>query len=124
MSPPANTIQNTRAPFSPDRPEERRKRGRIRTPALVRIRKVGAGHDEDVTSVIDNLSAGGFYLRLRQLVEPGERLSALIRFAADRGETAGSAEARIAVRGQVLRVEDLGAGAYGVAVRIDRYKFL
>ena len=85
---------------------------------------VGAGHGADVTSVIDNLSAGGFYLRLRQRVEPGEHLSDLIRFAGDHGETAGSAEARIAVRGHVLRVENLGAGTYGVAVRINRYKFL
>jgi len=110
--------------LSPDALEERRRTGRIQTPVPVRIRKVGVGHGADVTTVIDNLSAGGFYLRLRRRVEPGERLSALIRFAADRGETAGSAEARIAVRGHVLRVESLGAGAYGVAVRIDRYKFL
>lgn len=120
----ATTIQNPLAPFSVDRPKERRRTGRIRTPALVRIRKVGAGHDADLTCVIDNLGAGGFYVRLRQGVEPGERLSALIRFAAERGEADGSAEVRIAVRGRVLRVENLGAGAYGVAVRIGRYKFL
>lgn len=120
----ATSIQNPRAPFSLERPKERRKTGRIQTPALVRIRKVGARHDNDLTSVVDNLSAGGFYVRLRQGVEPGERLSVLIRFAAERGEADGSSEVRIAVRGRVLRVENLGAGAYGVAVRIGRYKFL
>ena len=121
---PSTTDQRLRVASSPNVPKERRRTGRIQTPVPVRIRKVGAGHGADVTSVIDNLSAGGFYLRLRERVEPGERLSALIRFAADRGEAAGSAGARIAVRGCVLRVENLGAGAYGVAVRIDRYKFL
>ena len=121
---PSTTNQRPRVAFSPDVPKERRRTGRIQTPVPVRIRKVGAGHGADVTSVIDNLSAGGFYLRLRQRVEPGERLSAFIRFATDRGETAGPSVARIAVRGYVLRVEDLGAGAYGVAVRINRYKFL
>lgn len=120
----ATTIQNPRAAFSLDGQKERRKTWRIRTPALVRIRRVGAGHDEDLTSVVDNLSAGGFYVRLRQGVEPGERLSVLIRFAAERGEAEGSSEVRIAVRGRALRVENLGAGAYGVAVRIGRYKFL
>ena len=104
--------------------EERRRTGRIQTPVPIRIRKVGAGHGADVTSVVDNLGAGGFYVRLRQKVEPGEYLCALIRFAADRGEKAGSAEARIAVRGCVLRAENLGAGTYGVAVKISRYKFL
>ena len=120
----STTSQRLRADFSLDVSKERRQTGRIQTPVPVRIRKVGAGHGADMTSVIDNLSAGGFYLRLRQSVEPGERLSALIRFAADHGETDGSAEARIAVRGRVLRVDHLGAGAYGVAVRINRYKFL
>ena len=120
----STTSQRLPAVFSLDVSKERRQTGRIQTPVPVRIRKVGAGHGEDMTSVIDNLSAGGFYLRLRQSVEPGERLSALIRFAADHGETDGSAEARIAVRGRVLRVDNLGAGAYGVAVRINRYKFL
>ena len=121
---PSMTIQQPRAAFSTEGPRERRGTGRIRTPVLVRIRKVGAGHASDVTSVIDNLGAGGFYVRLRQRVEPGERLAALIRFAPDRGETVAPSEARIAVRGHVLRVENLGAGAYGVAVRISRYKFL
>ena len=121
---PSTTSQRPRGASSPDVPEERRRTGRIQTPVPVRIRKVGAGHGADVTSVIDNLGAGGFYVRLRQRVEPGERLSALIRFAAERGETDGSSEVRIAVRGRVLRVENLGAGAYGVAVKIGRYKFL
>ena len=120
---PSMTIQKLRVPLI-DRLKERRETGRIQTPVLVRIRKVGAGHGADIMSVIDNLGAGGFYVRLRQRVEPGERLAALIRFATEHGETAGSSQARIAVRGRVLRVENLGAGAYGVAVRISRYKFL
>ena len=121
---PSMTIQKPRVALSPKGLRERRETGRIRTPVLVRIRKVGAGHGADVISVVDNLGAGGFYVRLRQRVEPGERLSALIRFAAERGEAAPSSQARIAVRGHVLRVENLGAGAYGVAVRISRYKFM
>jgi hypothetical protein len=120
----STTTQKSRAAFSPYEMKERREKGRIQTPVLVMIRKVGAGHGADVLSVVDNLSAGGFYVRLRQTVEPGERLSALIRFAAGRREKDESSEARVAVRGRVLRVENLGAGAYGVAVRISRYKFL
>jgi hypothetical protein len=120
----STTIPKSRAVFPSYGAKERRDKGRIQTPVLVVIRKVGAGHGADITSVVDNLSAGGFYVRLRQTVEPGERVCALIRFAAARGEKHGSSEARIAVRGRVLRVENLGAGAYGVAVRISRYKFI
>ena len=101
---------------------DRREMPRIRTPALVRLRRVGAGHGADVTSIIDNVGAGGFYVRLMQRPEPGTRLNALIKFVTGSGDTKGTA--RLAVRGSVLRVEELSGGVYGVAVSIRRYKFV
>lgn len=83
---------------------------------------VGGGHDADVTSVVDNLGAGGFYVRVPRRFEPGARLSALFRFTADSVET--KYVARLAVRGCVLRVEELPGSVYGVAVSICQYKFV
>ena len=119
---PSMTIQQPRTAFTTEGPRERRGTGRIRTPVLVRIRKVGAGHASDVTSVIDNLGAGGFYVRLMQRLEPGARLVGFIKFVNGCGEAKEAA--RVAVRGNVLRVDELPGGVYGVAVKIRQYKFV
>jgi|SRR5215213_1068436 len=101
---------------------DRREMDRIRTPAAVVLRRVGARRGEDVTSVVDNLGAGGFYVRLMRRFEPGDRLIALVKFAPGSGEAKDAA--RVAVRGSVLRVEELSGGVYGVAVKICQYKFV
>jgi len=101
---------------------DRREMPRIRTPALIRLRRVGSGHGADVSSVIDNLGAGGFYVRLMQRPELGMRLYAFIKFVTGSGDEKGAA--RLAVRGSVLRVEELSGGVYGVAVEICQYKFV
>ena len=96
---------------------------RIQTPVTVRIRRRGGGRESDVTTVVDNLGAGGFYVRLRLRVEPGEILAALIRFSsADSDESSGAL--RLAVRGRVLRVEELPGDVYGAAVGILAHKFI
>jgi len=102
--------------------KDRRGSARIRTPVPVRLRSVGGGHGADVTSVVDNIGAGGFYVRVLRRLEPGARLAALIKFAADSGEA--KRVARLAVRGCVLRVEELPGGVYGVAVKICQHKFV
>ena len=75
-----------------------------------------------MTAVIDNVGAGGFYVRLMQRLEPGTRLAALIKFVNGAGEAKSAA--RLVVRGSVLRVDELPGGVYGVAVQIRRYKFV
>ena len=116
-----NDIQ-TRAADSRGVFADRRRTERIQTPVHIRIRRPGGGHGSDVTTVVDNVGAGGFYVRLMRRYEPGAGLSALITFAADTGE-AGRV-ARLVMRGRVLRVEELPGGAYGVAVMICRHRFV
>jgi hypothetical protein len=75
-----------------------------------------------VTTLLDNVGAGGFYV-LRLRVERGETLSALIRFSSpDSDESRGAP--RLAVRGLVLRVEELPGDVYGAAVRILAHRFI
>lgn len=102
---------------------DRRKTARIQTPVPIRIRRPGAGHGSDVMTVVDNLSAGGFYVRLRLKVARGETLSALIKFSSpDSDESRGAP--RLAVRGRVLRVDKLPGDAYGAAVRVLSHRFV
>jgi len=112
----------TQAADSREKLADRRRTERIQTPIAVRIRCAGEGHGADVTTIIDNIGAGGFYVRLMRRCEPGARLSALIRFGADTGEAQGAA--RLAVLGRVLRLEEMPGGAYGVAVKITHHRFV
>ena len=65
-----------------------------------------------VHMVLDNLSAGGFYLRLARRVEHCEKLSIITQIS----------HAIIMLRGAVLRIEPQMDGAYGLAVQITQYR--
>jgi hypothetical protein len=82
-----------------------------------------SGEAFDTNTMIDNISAGGLYLRLRQQrVEPGTMLFVVIRLS-----TAPPDEVRaplIALRGRVLRAEQKPEGERGVAVQITHTRFL
>ena len=62
-------------------------------------------------AVLDNLSAAGCYLRLACQVIPDESLLVIAQIA----------QALVALRGSVLRVEPQADG-YGAAVAIEQYK--
>jgi hypothetical protein len=68
-------------------------------------------------AILSNLSAGGLYLRLGRVVEPGRRLSVLIHLATEPTEQT----ATLAVRGVVVRTEPQPNGQCGVALQFDRY---
>lgn len=68
---------------------ERRETSRILTPAPVRLRVRGARHEDDLTSVLDKVSAGGFYVGLMRRLEPGERVYAHIKFVVGSSEGKG-----------------------------------
>jgi len=77
------------------------------------VLEAGGGHKGfGVTAVLDDLSAGGFRLRLARRVERGERLLVIAQVA----------QALIALRGPVLRVEPQKDG-YCLAVAVAQYKF-
>jgi hypothetical protein len=101
---------------------ERRRTSRIRTPAALRLRWPGGGRRAEVATIIDNISAGGFSVRLMLKPQPGERVFALVEFPPV--VEGGLEGARLAVRGSVVRVEGLPGGASGVAVKIINHRFL
>jgi hypothetical protein len=65
-----------------------------------------------VHTVLDNLGADGFYLRLAQQMELGEKLLVITQVS----------QAIIMLRGAVLRIEPQKDGAYGVAACIAQYR--
>jgi hypothetical protein len=96
--------------------DDRRIKPRISNPFAVVVRGVDvSGRAFQSETVLDNLSAGGLYVRLEREVSISSRLFIVIRF---------TARLRVALSGVVLRKEPLGDGRSGVAVRIGRYRFL
>ena len=114
-------VSNSSAEQAAETPE-RRRTSRICTPAALRLRWPGAGRRAEVATIVDNISAGGFSVRLMLKPQPGARVFALIEFPPV-GES-GLEGARLAVRGSVVRVEGLPGGVSGVAVKIINHRFI
>lgn len=72
----------------------------------------GSGQKLGVYTVLDNLSAGGFYLRLAQPARAGENLLIVTQIS----------QAVIVLRGSILRVERQEDGTYGLAVAVVRHQ--
>ena len=103
--------------------EERRIKIRVAGPLPAKVRMRGRGGEVlKAESVAENISTGGFYLRLGQWVEPGTELFAVIQFS--KGLRRAGRVAQVAARGVVLRAEPAPGGDYGVAVAIKRHRFL
>lgn len=102
---------------------ERRRYPRLYQPFSVLVRGVDtSGEVFESDTVLDNVSSGGLYVRLTQRVEPGARLTAVIRFS-----TRPPCEApapRVVVRSVVVRVEPRPDGRYGVGVAFTSHRFL
>ncbi len=107
----------------PYRGHERRRQARLEDRLPARVLGVGLdGRAFDVEVCLDNLCAGGFYLRLPRRVERGAKLSTTIRFS-----TVTVAPARpkfLAVHGTVRRSEPRPDGTYGVGVEFEHHLFL
>ena len=102
---------------------ERRKKERFTAPVPVLLRGVSSeGERFEHEGVLENVSVGGFYLRLSRSVEPGASVFALIRFTA--GLPARGRGPAFAAVGRVLRVEPCPGGGLGTAVAITRHRFL
>jgi hypothetical protein len=105
-------------------PDQRlfRRHERIYEPFPVTIRSVDAsGEAFESHTVLDNFSASGFYVRLKRRVRSGAKLFAIVHVPMSPPEMPAT---RVAVRGEVLRVEPQPGGTWGVAVRFTRYRFL
>jgi hypothetical protein len=102
---------------------ERRSKPRIKGSFPTVVQGVDACNETfQVETTIDNISAGGLYLRLRQRLEPGTTLFFITSLS-----TPGSVNVsapRLALHGVVLRTELTQRGACGVAVALSNYRFL
>ncbi|HKX27186.1 MAG TPA: PilZ domain-containing protein [Blastocatellia bacterium] len=100
---------------------ERRSKQRIKNPFPALVRGLTAGGKQfELRTVLDNLSAGGLYLRLPERIETGHRLSIMIQLS--NGLTGGRPGLRVLVHGEVLRVEPQPGGIYGLAVAFKRHR--
>jgi hypothetical protein len=100
-----------------------RQPARLSAPFAVLVRGVDAGGQGfTIETVLDTLSARSFSVRIAPRLEPGAKLFALIRCATT-AEPDVSVP-RVAVRGEVVRVEAQPDGRWGLDVRFTRYRFL
>ena len=81
-----------------------------------------AGGALEVSTELDNISAGGLYLRLSQRVEPGATLLVVVHLCAAGRETRDTA--RVAIDGLVLRADAHAGGHCGLAIKITNHRFL
>jgi hypothetical protein len=102
---------------------ERRWHERICGPFLVRVRGVAAtGEIFDIVTVLDNFSAGGFYVRLKYRLAIGARLFAVVNFTTN--APCETPHLQIAVRSRIVRAELLANGRWGMGGHIIQYRFL
>jgi hypothetical protein len=101
---------------------------RRRTPRLVAsfpaavVGAGAAGGAFELSTELDNISAGGLYLRLGRRVETGATLLVVVHLCAAGRETRDTA--RVAIDGLVLRADAHAGGRYGLAIKITNHRFL
>lgn len=94
----------------------RREKTRLHGAFPVRVRGVDAsGRPFKLTSLADNVSAGGLYVQLPRAVAWGTRLFAAVRL--EQGVT-------VAARCTVQRVEDRPHGLFGLGVQFTQARLL
>ena len=92
-----------------ERREESRTGGPFPALALdlsARCKKLG------VYTVLENFSAGGFYMLLERPAEPGERLVVITQIS----------QAIVMLQGTVVRVDEKKDGTYGLGVVVKRHQ--
>jgi hypothetical protein len=102
---------------------ERRDAERIFIPFPAVVEGIDAdGNSFKVNTVLDNLSKGGLYLRMVPRVNLGSRLSVIFRLSASVESEATSA--KIAIKGEVMRIEKKVGGACGIALKYNPGRFI
>jgi hypothetical protein len=102
---------------------ERRKKPRIYTPFHARVCGVNSsGEAFEASTVLDNMSSGGLYLRVEQDVSKGTQLLVTIRLSTKRIDLVPVAN--VAVKGIVLRIEEQTNGTYGLGISIHSRRFV
>ena len=111
------------SPSADHRVADRRRKPRTHEPFGARVRGMdGRGDPFDLEAALDNLSAGGLYMRLKRHVEEGLPIFIFLQLATRlMPETKGL---RVAAHGIVVRSETQPDGACGVAMVFERYHYL
>lgn len=102
---------------------ERRIKPRIYKPFHAMVRAVNAGGEAfEVSTVLDNMSSGGLYLRVEQNVNQGAGISVIIRLSTKKVDLIPVAN--VAVEGVVVRNEAQPSGVYGLGISISNRRFV
>ena len=96
---------------------ERRSKPRVSVPFWVTVQGTDVeGVHFEVTTILDNLSAGGLYLRLARAVRVGARLLVTVHLSGREDVLPAERGLDLEVYGPVARVDSVAGGSYGVAV--------
>ena len=102
---------------------ERRKKPRIYTPFHARVSGVNSsGQAFEASTVLDNMSSGGLYLRVEHDVAQGSQVAVTIRLSTKHIDLVPVAN--VAVKGVVLRNEEQTNGTYGLGISINSRRFV
>jgi hypothetical protein len=105
------------------RGQDRRRHVRLYEAFPVYIRGIDTAYQAfESRTVLDNLSASGFFVRLPQCPGQGARVFAVVEFAS--GNVTQPHKLRIAVRARVVRIECWSDGQWGVGVVFTSHRFL
>jgi len=120
QSPAVNLPNHVAAVY--DEPE-RRSKPRIRELFPLTVHGVDAnGEAFEANGVLDNLSADGLYMKLRQCIDPGATLTIIIQFWP--APINVEVTPRVLLYGMVLRAELIPGGECGVAIKFTHHRFL
>ena len=99
---------------------ERRSKPRIQEAFPARLKGVAVdGANISAVAVVDNMSAGGLYLRGQHQLRLNSELEVVVHLFVEE-ETGSTVE----TKGTVIRVETLDDGTHGMAMRIRQHRFL
>lgn len=102
---------------------DQRAKPRISVPFSADVRgKNDMGEDFSISTVLDNVSGNGLYLRMMPYVEPGAKLSIVVKLPTPADLV--NPEPGFAIEGMVVRSEEKTGGACGVAVTFNRVRFM
>jgi|SRR6266550_2188002 len=102
---------------------ERRSKPRIHELFPVTVHGVDAtGEAFEGNGLLDNVSADGLYMKLRQCIDPGATITVIIHFWP--APMDGEATPRVLLYGVVLRADLMSGGECGVAIKFTHHRFL
>lgn len=103
---------------------ERRAKPRLKGTFPALVHGVDArGETFDVYTTLDDISAGGLYLRLDQRLEPGTTLF-IVATLSSAAKSIDELAPRVALHGVVLRSELKQDGECGIAIAFSHHRFL